>query len=370
VSVLPQLQQELSAAHARRRRLPRIGLGFGGASIALAGAVAVAVVVIAVALVHGRSPERPAGAPAVVYRGFVELTYAAGGSLYAVTSDRPDSPSVSEPPHLVRIDPGAGQVIARRVLAPPPTAHGQPIPAPDHMLAAAGSLWVSASDSQQTWLWRLDPRSLAVRSLRTVPGGGVIGSLALAGGWLWVVNRDTLVRISPQTGRVAGSRVFSRSVPGLGNSVASDALGRHLVLTVAGQRNGSRVDLLDPRTGIPIASSQRFDGSTPQAVGVLAAGAWIDGLRRTDGPARLDLNTLKVTATAGRFPLTAQVLGGVVVVSGRGTARCVDPVTGRLLAKTRTIVAAEGTTAYVAVRRHGIPEIHREALDPRCLTTR
>jgi hypothetical protein len=376
VSVLPQLERELSAAHARRRsrRLPRIGFGFGAAPIALAAAVAVAVVVVAVALVRGRSPEPPAGSPTVVYRGFISFTYAAGGSLYGITPDRPTSPAVSTPPHLVRIDPGSGHVLARQLLAPPGKhlqggGTVQPVPAPQRLLLAAGSLWFSASDSQHTWLWRLDPRSLAVRRLTLLPGGGAgqNGSLAVAGGWLWVVNKDTLVRVSPRTGRVTGSRPFSRSIVGLANGVAADESGRTLVLTVAGPRTGSRVELLDPRTGAPIASSARFSGTTAQIVGVLDGGAWINSLAFAGGPARIDLRTLKVTARLGRAALPAVVLDGIVEVSGKGSWRCVDPATGRLLGTTSPIVAVDGTTAYVTVQRQGIPEIHRETLDPRCL---
>ncbi|HET6865315.1 MAG TPA: hypothetical protein VFH80_05300 [Solirubrobacteraceae bacterium] len=375
MSVLPQLQQELSAAHARRRRRrrPRLGFGFGGASVALAGAVALAVVVVAVALVHGRSPERTAGSPTIVYRGFADDFYAAGGSLYAITSDQPEgSPLVGEPPHLVRVDPGSGRVVARQSLAPPPTSQGQPVPAPQRLLLAAGSLWATASDSQQTWLWRLDPRSLKVRSLSLVPGGGAgvySGSLAVAGGWLWVVNRNTLVHVSPTTGRVAGSRTFSRSQVGLGNGVAADQSGRTLVLTVMGATRGTHVELLNPVTGVPIASSAKFSGVTPQLGGVLDGGAWIDSLAFAGGPVRLDLRTLKVTTRLGRAALPGLVFDGVVTANGSGGWRCVDPVTGRPLARIPTLVAAEGTTAYVQTKRGAIPEISRVTLDPRCLAT-
>jgi hypothetical protein len=154
---------------------------------------------------------------------------------------------------------------------------------------------------------------------------------------------------------------------GLANGVAADESGRTLVLTVAGPRTGSRVELLDPRTGAPIASSARFSGTTAQIVGVLDGGAWINSLAFAGGPARIDLRTLKVTARLGRAALPAVVLDGIVEVSGKGSWRCVDPATGRLLATTSPIVAVDGTTAYVTVQRQGIPEIHRETLDPRCL---
>lgn len=375
MSVLPQLQQELSAAHARRRRrrLPRVVFGFGGASVALAGAVAVAVVVVAVALVHGRSPERPGASPAIVYRGYAGDFYAAGGSLYAITSDQPElSPSVSEPPHLVRIDPSAGQVAARRLLAPPSASQGQPVTATEHLLLAVGSLWATGSDGQQTWLWRLDPRSLTVRSLTLLPGGGadvLSGSLAVAGGWLWVANRNTLVRVSLTTGRVAGSRRFSQSIVGDGNGVAADASGRTLVVAVKGRHTGWQVELLNPRNGAAIASSPVFSGSARDLAGVLDGGAWINPW--AGGATRFDLHTLKMTAKVGRFPLVAQMFDGIVVVGvvGQAVTRCVDPVTGRTLAPLPNVVAAEGSTAYVQRERRGIPEIRRQALDPRCLAT-
>ena len=103
MSVLPQLQQELSAAHARRRRrVPRIRFGFGGAPVVLATAVAVAVVVLAiVALRPGRAPERPAGFAAVVYRGALDEPYAAGGSLYGI----PRAQAHNGTSLVVRIDP-------------------------------------------------------------------------------------------------------------------------------------------------------------------------------------------------------------------------------------------------------------------------
>jgi hypothetical protein len=379
VSVLPQLQRELSAAHARRRRrLPRIGLGFGSGAgaVAVAAAVAVAVVVVAVVLVRGgRSPESAGRAPGVVYRGYISSTYSAAGSLYGVVPDRPTSP-VSTPPDLVRIDPGSGKVVAEQILAPPskPLAGGgtdQPIPAPEGLLLAGGSLWATATDSQQTWLWRLDPRSLVVRSFGRLPGGGPYGtgSLALAGGWLWVVNYNTLIRVSPQTGRVAGTRTFSRSVAGLGNGVAADQSGRTLVLTVAGRKRGSRVEVLNPRTGVPIATSAPFSGTTPQLVGVLDGGAWINALAFAGGPERIDLRTLKVTTKLGRAGLPAVVLNGIVEANGKSGRRCVDPVTGRVLATIPAVVSLDGRTTYVQVKRGGTPEIRRETLDPRCLPT-
>jgi hypothetical protein len=371
VSVLPQLQQELSAAHARRRRRPRVGLT--GAPVALAAAVAVAVVVVAVAGLHpGRSPQRPARPPAVVYRGFLSFTYAAGGSLYGVASEDPNSSEVTLPAHLVRIDPNSRGVAARRLLAPP-TARASggggyhAVPVPQQMLLAAGSLWVTATDSHDTWLWRLDPRTLDVRSLRVLPGGGSLGtgSLALAGGWLWAVNFNTLIRISPETGRIAGAQAFSRSPTGIGNGVAADASGRTLVVTTAERGNsGARVEVLNPRTGAPIASSAPFFGHLG---GVINGGAWISSLQFAGAPVRVDLHTLKVTVRLGRASGPVVVLDGMVELQTDGSWRCINPVTGKPLATIEPALAADGSTAYVQRQRGALPEIVREPIDPRCL---
>jgi hypothetical protein len=100
---------------------------------------------------------------------------------------------------------------------------------------------------------------------------------------------------------------------------------------------------------------------------VLDGGAWINALAFAGGPVRVDLQTLKVTTKLGRAGLPALVLDGMVEANGKDVRRCVDPVTGRTLAPLPNVVAAEGSTAYVQGERRGVPEIHRQALDPRCL---
>jgi hypothetical protein len=371
VSVLPQLERDRSGAQARRRRRPFTGRGW--APVALAAAVTAAVVAAAAGMLRpGRRLEQPTGAAATIYRGRLEATYASGGFLYVWPF------ATAGPFRLVRIDPGSGAVVARFRAAPPATHSVQPIPLPEDTLLAGGSLWISASDGQRAWLWRLDPRSLAVRSRSLLPGGGAngSGSLAAAGGWLWVVNANTLVRMSLATGRVTGSRILSHAEAGLGNSIAADPGGRALVAvasggSVRGRLAGSRVYRLDPLTGAPVAASPTIRGYTPKLAGVLDGGAWINGLTFTDGPARVDLRTMKVTATVGRFPQVAQVFNGIVEVDGNGASRCVDPVSGRVLAMLPAVVAANGTTAYVLrPAPGGGAVVRREALDPRCFARR
>ena len=71
--------------------------------------------------------------------------------------------------------------------------------------------------------------------------------------------------------------------------------------------------------------------------------------------------------------LTAEVFAAVLLGCRRyrpgaaPAARCVDPLTGRTLATLPDVVAAEGSTAYVQREVRGVPEIHLQTLDPRCL---
>lgn len=78
----------------------------------------------------------------------------------------------------MRADPVTGRARAVRRLAS----------AFDQALLSHGVLWVTTTRGQTSWLWRLDPGSLAVRSRQLVPGsgpgpsGGIVGTIALAGG--------------------------------------------------------------------------------------------------------------------------------------------------------------------------------------------
>ncbi|HWF71919.1 MAG TPA: hypothetical protein VG186_01165 [Solirubrobacteraceae bacterium] len=120
--------------------------------------------------------------------------YAAGGSLY-LAHTVPAAEHTAEIYAMTRLDPTSGRTVAvRRFFS-----------TLDDTLLAGRSLWVTTSLGNATTLWRLDPHSLAVRSKVPVPSSwsteGLTGSLAAAGGHLWV-GAGKLDRVSLATGRV------------------------------------------------------------------------------------------------------------------------------------------------------------------------
>ena len=116
--------------------------------------------------------EPPAAGPSAM----PSAGYAAGASLY-LTQTAPVSEHTGEIYKLSRVDARTRRILAARRFAGPL----------DDLLLAGGSLWATTGASN-TMLWRLDPRSLAVRSRASVPTSrfaeGIVGSLAAAGGGL------------------------------------------------------------------------------------------------------------------------------------------------------------------------------------------
>ena len=121
--------------------------------------------------------------------------YGAGGSLY-LTQTAPLGEHTGEIYELSRIDLRTGRILAARRFAG----------TLDGLLLAGGSLWATTGASSTT-LWRLDLRPLAVRSQASVPTSrfaeGIVGSLAAAGGKLWVGSGE-LDRVSLTSRRLEG----------------------------------------------------------------------------------------------------------------------------------------------------------------------
>jgi hypothetical protein len=257
--------------------------------------------------------------------------YAAGGSLYYADT-RPAGEHTGEIYEMTRLDPLSGRVAATHSFSS----------AVDSTVLAGGSLWVTTSTGDLTSLWRLDPRSLVVRSRHTVPSSpyneGITGSLAVAGRELWV-GAGTLDRVSLATGRV--DRVVE---PGHRGPVqlAADPTGKVLLASL-GYEHPTYIARLNPRTGarlseipIPVSVSQ------PTVAGIVGGGAWVENTIGTKTTAwRLDVDTLKTTKTSLR-PTTAsrisvRVMGGALWVTeplgGDNLNYCADPVTGRPLAR-------------------------------------
>lgn len=259
---------------------------------------------------------------------------AAGGSLY-FTQTIPADQHTAEIYELIRVDTSSGRVAATRRF----TAEV------DHALLADGSLWLTTSDetqTNQTTLWRLNPRSLALRSRWNLPTArgakGQTGSLAVAEGHLWV-GTGTLDRVSLTNGRV--DRVVHVGYPG-SVQVAADASGR-ILLASLGYEHPTYIARLNPRTGA--IGSQEMAGSSlsqPTFAGVTAGGAWLNNTTGATSTAwRLNAGTLKPARASGwaiqSERISAQVIDGtlwVTELAGQDNLNyCADPVTGRLRAR-------------------------------------
>ena len=254
--------------------------------------------------------------------------YAAGGSLY-LTQTAPVGEHTGEVYALSRLDPRTGRILAARSFAG----------ALDGLLLAGRSLWATTGASS-TMLWRLDPRSLAVRSRVSVPTSrfaeGIVGSLAAAAGKLWV-GAGELDRVSLASGRV--ERVVSLPFRGP-VQLAADPTGRFLVASL-GFEHPVHVARLNPHSGAVL--SQRTiprSVSQPSLGGVVDGGVWIEnaiGAKTTVARFNLDgLKSARTSALAQRANrVSVRVLDGVLWVTeplGQSNLNyCADPITGRPL---------------------------------------
>ena len=286
--------------------------------------------------------------------------YAAGGSLYYAESI-PVRQHTGEVYEMSRVDPVSGRALA-----------GRRFPSSlDDTLLADGSLWVTTSAGDRTSLWRLDPRTLAVRSRLNLPSArpseGIAGSLAVAGGHLWA-GAGSLDRVSLRTGRV--NRVVSPPYPGP-VQVAADRSGRILMASL-GYEHPTYIARLNPVTGETVAHTTISHSlGQPTFGGIIDGGAWIennDGSRTTAW--RVDVNTLRLTRLGlGRTDRVAvRVNDGILWVTepfGRRSnlSYCADPYTGRPLVRLpplpgdSVLLAADSSELYftdVPVNAHAV----------------
>jgi len=258
---------------ARSSRMPRVSTGVAGVVVLLALLVPAGCGSSSASHTsltdHPSLSKRASSAPSrggrhVLLRHLLNpQAYAAGGELYVAQQVTPAGDRVLS--ELMRVDPISGRVDAVRRLGS----------AFDQALLDDGVLWVSTTRAQTSWLWRLDPASLDVRSREVLPGSvpddGTVGALAVAGGWLWGGNADRLDRVSLASGEVTAALPIPRAG---GIDVAADPSGR--VLLVSEGQELARLQRRDPHTGALIASSPIFEGVTkPYLGGIIDGGAWI-----------------------------------------------------------------------------------------------
>jgi hypothetical protein len=259
----------------------------------------------------------------------------------------------------------------------------------DDALLAHGGLWVTTTSGPTSWLWRLDPKSLAVLSRRVLPGSGPNdgrpGAIALAGGSLWVGNSDRLDRVALPSGEIA-ARV---PVPGAeGVDVAANPTGTILVISEGHER--AYLQRRNPRSGALIAASAAFDGVTkPYIGGIIDGGVWLSESTGNMGYVqRLSARTLKATTPNSGEPLRIATTNGVearvfdqilwVTQIGGGPKRnyCGDPVTGRSRAplpfppvRVGTELLAVSTTSIYYLAYYFRPkgaELVRAPINQRC----
>ena len=276
--------------------------------------------------------------------------YAADGSLY-YTETSPIGEHVGEAYDLSRISATSGALLARRKF---PNVF-------DQDLFAAGSLWVTTSNGGATTLWRVDPRTLAVRSSQRLPGSPssqqIVGSIAVAGGNLWV-GTGLLDRVSLRSGRLDAA--VRPPVPGPVELASGDG-GRTLVASL-GYEHPTYIARLNPVSGrLEARTTIPYSVTLPTVAGVAGGGVWLQnsngGVTRVE---RLDAVTLRPTRVAG-LPAASRrtfvrVLDGVVWVteslSSGSLNYCANPVTGAarerlpVLPGNSVMLAADASTLY------------------------
>ncbi|HZU39761.1 MAG TPA: hypothetical protein VE992_01845 [Solirubrobacteraceae bacterium] len=380
MSVLPQLEHELLTAHERRRRSPR-GPRLAGVLPLAGAAVAVGVAVLAIVLPGRRAATPPAGpsTPEVLLAHVAEpVLYATGGRIYVA-----ESAGASGGQIIFGLgSPGRGRAGAGAVSTGRRRFHDRI----DAVELAGNALWLTTtSGAGVTRLWRLRPDSLVPAGpparLYGSGTGDFVGSMAVAGGRLWVGNGDTLVPVSLTSGRPQGEPTYYGTF-GLGLA-AGDG-----VLFVSGASTRAFLERRRPPAQAAHARLVTFpEGNAPAIAGVAGGGIWIvrfDGVRLTGE--RLDAQTLapspgavRITGTKG---LSVAVTDGILWVSdvppagGRAPGSlnyCGDPRTGRPRAALRAPAGGQFLTAdaryvYYAVGASGAPqELVRVPIDPRCL---
>ncbi len=146
---------------------------------------------------------------------------------------------------------------------------------PSTIVSAGGAFWVGQSDYGPYALTRV-PADFS--DVKTIHGIASVGSMAAAGGYLWVQS-DALYQVDLVTGDIVSVHGFPR----LG-AVASD--GTQLwVMSATGSKNPNiyvpdptkpaTVTQLDPQTGEPVGDPVELEHFSPATLAVGAGGAWV-----------------------------------------------------------------------------------------------
>jgi hypothetical protein len=254
-----------------------------------------------------------------------------GGQFYVTWQNQPkhNVPSTT----LVRADQATGAIEATRTFG---TGY---ISAPQ---AAGGSLWALLATRQETLL-RMNPRTLVVTGKLRISNGEYLNSngfgnhLSVAGGALWAVAGDRLVRVSLRTGKA--EKVID--LPGgYSTSMAGSSSGSFLIVGVADSGGRGSLQRRDPVSGALLASHVTEGVVAATVGGVIGSGFWAAQPTGMEGfIQRYRTSTLAPvsgTAVEGGNAISVVVADGLAWVlraePETDVNYCADPVTGRKLA--------------------------------------
>ena len=189
----------------------------------------------------------------------------------------------------------------------------------------------------------MDARTLAVTGKLRISDGRYLNSnggdnhLSVAGGALWAVAGDRLVRVSPRTGKA--EKVIDLA-GGYSTSVAGSPSGSFLIVSVADSGGRGSMQRRDPVSGALLAS-RPTEGVTAATIGgITGSGVWAAQPTGMQGfIQRYSTTTLEPvdgTAVEGSNGIRVVVANGLAWVLRAGpeenVSYCASPVTGKKLA--------------------------------------
>jgi hypothetical protein len=313
---------------------------------------------------------RAAGPHRVFGRALEEPYVTVTGGQFYVTWQNKAVRNVSSTT-LVRADRATGRIEAVRTFS---TGY---ISAPQ---AAGGSLWALLAATGETLL-RMDPDTLAVTGKLRISNGQYLNSsgsgnhLSVAGGALWAVAGDRLVRVSPRTGKP--EKVID--LPGgFSTSMAGSSSGSFLIVSVADSGGRGSMQRRDPVSGALLASRATVGVTAADIGGVIGSGVWAAQPTGMQGfVQRYSTRTLAPaagTAVEGGSGIRVVVADGLAWVLRAGpeedASYCASPVTGKKLAAIPLprpaqddVIGVWGRDVYYAA-----PAVHDEGVNLKRLT--
>jgi hypothetical protein len=292
--------------------------------------------------------------------GVVRALAIDAAAVYAETS--PDTTTPVGPNSIVRIDRKSGKT----------TESGPILGYPGQLVSTGRWLWtddwpIGPQGGHHAELVQLDAVTLAVRQRISLPDQSA--SLAAVPGGLWVGAPSRLLRLDPDTGRIAAPIALQ---PGDGTSVATGPDGR-LLYVAQGNVGLNPAKPNQPYQTVVLSERDAGNGrllatrsDLPSVIGAALApigapnGVWVSFPTGMLGQVQLlRASDLVTIATFTRFVEAAGTNSADGTVSGDrlwvtdqvGFVSCADRATGRLLATrsfTATAVVSDGTTLYAA----------------------